>query len=171
MGNTTELETDLGLAELEGLVLGSVRSSIQAMVKDVLPNKSARDSSAVLSETLTRVDQELAQITAQRSFVEEWKKRVGADPEQFRDYLAEYDLAGPLLQTLKLAGAQFPAGTTWFFTFEGDGESEGAWLVVQFSLNASWADAYDIFDHFVNEWIDAVPPAARDRIRLNYSAR
>ncbi len=96
----------------------------------------------------------------------------GAEPpDEVTRYCTEHGITDAFRQTVALAAEVLPAGSGVAPAVEGDGESDERWLVLDLAVNAGWDAAHDAYDQLLDRWLDAFPPAARDRIRLTYSAR
>lgn len=94
-----------------------------------------------------------------------------AAPDEVAAYCQEHGITDTARGTVELATRLLSLNRPVTLSLEGDGESEEVWLIVHLSLDASWAEAYDVYDRFIDEWIGEFPPASRHRIRITYSAR
>jgi hypothetical protein len=94
-----------------------------------------------------------------------------ADQDAVEEYCRNHGITYAARETVVLATQQLPLKGKVGLSLAGDGESDETWLVMNLLLDVSWAEAYDVYDKFVDEWIVNLPPESRHRIRLTYSAR
>jgi hypothetical protein len=85
-------------------------------------------------------------------------------------YCQMHDIQDACRTTSDLARDQLPPGSTVAFSLEGDGESDEQSLMVHLGIKAPPKEVFQLFDRFVDAWIDRVPTRAQHWIGLTYSA-
>ena len=100
----------------------------------------------------------------------DWIADVAASPNDVLKHCQQHGILDACRLTVELAGHHFPAGSNASLSLEGDGESEGLWLIMHLGVKAPPAEVFGLFDRFVDTWIDRIPTTAQHRIRLTYSA-
>jgi hypothetical protein len=91
------------------------------------------------------------------------------DP-QVAKYIKNHSLWAVVDILREVVKETLPEGSEVAFTVEGDGESDDEWLVANLRIKSPKAQAYDLYDKFVDAWIGRTTPANRKRVRLTYSA-
>jgi hypothetical protein len=101
---------------------------------------------------------------------DDWIAGLTTSPNEVLNYCLQHDILLACCMTVDLARHHFPAGSNVSLSLEGDGESEGLWLIVHLGVKAPPAEVFGLFDRFVDSWIDRISTSAQHRMRLTYSA-
>ena len=91
--------------------------------------------------------------------------------DEVRKYLQRYGIEDATQKTVELVESELPLGSEVSFSVEGEGESDELWLVAHLTIHAPSAEVFDMFNRFVDKWIEFIPKSGRQRMNLTYTAR
>lgn len=85
-----------------------------------------------------------------------------------RDYIKSHNLEAAVEKTINLAQAELPSGSRTELFLSNDGESEDTWLLIHLIVNAPRNQLFDLYDRFMDIWVESIPSAMQHRIHITY---
>ena len=96
---------------------------------------------------------------------------VATSDDRVRAYILAHNLEGAVNKTVSLAKSLLPGGSETLLSLSNDGESAETWLVVHLLVNSTGMPLFQVYERFVDAWVDSIPSAAQHRIHLTYASR
>jgi hypothetical protein len=90
--------------------------------------------------------------------------------DDVRAYVEKHGLESSLHEILILAERELPCGSEIESCLRCDPEADDEWLVVHLSINAPRSRVFEIYDRFVEMWLDSASPIAQRRMHFTYDS-